>query len=511
MTLGTGKFTRREEQALGLAGEHDYAVIDMKEDPIGNRSCLIKNPWSKGCVWKGTSTNMSDIGSQGGGTAIQETPDNLTPGTFWMDVHNIFQHFQTAYLNWNPGLFKFRQDVHFGWDLEKTRRATGYFGCNPQYTVKSDKGGTVWLLLSRHFRDRLQRNSEATDVVTGYMSLYTFDNRGKRTFLTDGALHRSPYVDASNSLLKLELPSKSSHTVVISEQELPASNYFFSLSAFSFSPLTLQEAAETYTHTETRDMEWTYSTAGGNMNSPAYYANPQIGVSFQKQSDIAILIVSEHDEYSVHVKMIWASGKRATHITKKDIVGDSGDYRKGSALAEMRGVEPGTYTIVCSTFESGQYGKFSVIVKSMTECVIKHIPLEGAGFLIKRVPRATFVPGLDRVLAPIMVPRISRINLRARISSVFGMARSSPLKLTIEHGQGPNKKVIAVSGGGDFIDNPSGLRLDDIDVVPQMCQGKGLWLVLERLGGLCSPTDDAVDIQIFSDGSVEIGAWGQEL
>ena len=511
MTLGTGKLTRYEEQCLGLAGEHDYAVIDMREDADGRRSCLIKNPWSRGCVWKGSSGIMSDAKSDEVELTSQNKPDNLTPGTYWMDIYNIFQHFQTAYLNWNPGLFQFRQDIHFSWDLEQKRSAAGSFNCNPQYVVQSDRGRTVWLLLSMHFKDRLQSSPEVTDCKTGYMSLYAFDNGGKRTLLTDGAVQRSPYVDASNSLLKLDLPPRLSYTVVVSEQELPASDYAFSLSVFSFLPLTLQEAPDHYTYSITRDMDWTYTTAGGNMNSPAYYANPQTSLSVQKRSDIAVLIASEHEDYSVHVKLIWASDKRATHITKKDIVGDSGDYRKGSALAEMRGVDPGIYTIVCSTFESGQYGKFSITVRSMTECTLKHVPLEGAGCLVKTVPRPSFIAGLDRVLAPIMVQRISRIYLRARTSSVFGMARSSPLRLTIEYGQGPNKSVMAISGEGDFVDNPTGLQIDDIDIIPQMCQGQGIWLVLERLGGSQSPIDDAVDIQIYSESSVEIGAWGQEL
>src|SRR5437667_2925559 len=53
-TLGTGRLTCREEAELGLAGEHDYAVLDMKA--VGDHYLLlVKNPWSEGTVWKGTT------------------------------------------------------------------------------------------------------------------------------------------------------------------------------------------------------------------------------------------------------------------------------------------------------------------------------------------------------------------------------------------------------------------------------------------------------------------------
>ena len=54
ITLGTGKFSLKEEKELGLAGEHDYAVLDMKEHG-SQRLMLVKNPWCDGMVWKGSA------------------------------------------------------------------------------------------------------------------------------------------------------------------------------------------------------------------------------------------------------------------------------------------------------------------------------------------------------------------------------------------------------------------------------------------------------------------------
>lgn len=43
LTIGTGKLTEREQQGLGLVGEHDYAILDLKEVQ-GRRRFLLKNP-----------------------------------------------------------------------------------------------------------------------------------------------------------------------------------------------------------------------------------------------------------------------------------------------------------------------------------------------------------------------------------------------------------------------------------------------------------------------------------
>ncbi len=52
ITVGTGKLSQCEEQGLGLAGEHDYAILDLKEQG-GQQLLLVKNPWSEGTAWRG--------------------------------------------------------------------------------------------------------------------------------------------------------------------------------------------------------------------------------------------------------------------------------------------------------------------------------------------------------------------------------------------------------------------------------------------------------------------------
>ncbi|KAI4125396.1 MAG: hypothetical protein LQ347_005391 [Umbilicaria vellea] len=522
ITMGTGKLARIEEEGLGLAGEHDYAVIDMKE--VGDqRLFLIKNPWLEGTTWKGklvganldeVTASTSSLGTALGTEAISLKSSSLMPGTFWMDLNNVFQSFESIYLNWNPGLFSFRQDIHFAWDLSVPTTPAGCFRQNPQHALKSSKGGTAWVLLSKHFQDsgpksvdKSGKSSEPEDFAPGFISLYAFDNGGNAVYLSDGALVRGLYVDSPNTLLRLELPPGSAHTIVVSQQALARSCHNFTISVLSLKPVELLPASEKYGHCTTYEGAWTFSTSGGNASHSSYQTNPQFSIELAKSADIALLLETTTEELAVHVKLVWANGKRATTVTTRDIVGDSGEYRRGSALAELQDTDSGTYTIVCSTFERGQLGKFRLHVSTTTACIVKPLPLEEAGRLVTRLPLATFSLGIDRLLAPLTTSRITRLRMLATYHSTQPGARL-PLKLALENGQGPNKQILAVSCNDEFSGDHTGVRTQDIDVLPRMCSTGGVWVVVERMGGSGLMNVKGVFIDLLSDVPVEVGAWG---
>ena len=128
--MGTGRLTESEEDAMGLVGEHDYAVIDLQEDQ-GRRLVLIKNPWSKASVWKGSTAYTRSVTDMQWPNKKETTNPTvaqthaLMPGTFWMDLNDIFQNFESMYLNWNLSLFSVREDIHFAWDLLASRSPPG--------------------------------------------------------------------------------------------------------------------------------------------------------------------------------------------------------------------------------------------------------------------------------------------------------------------------------------------------------------------------------------------------
>ena len=511
ITLGTGKMNRREEGESGMAGEHAYAVINLKEEN-GRRLFLIKNPWSEASSWKDSdNTRYKDNTIELSGNTVTQSR-LVRSGIFWMEINDIFQHFETIYLSWNPAFFSNRQDIHFSWNLDFARSSTGSFYRNPQYVVRSPKGGTLWLLLSKHLRgsDSLSCEDPTNECfIASFLSLYAFDIGGSRAFISDGYLARSSYVDAPNTLLRLELPPKSAYTVVISEQDTPISTCNFTLSAFSDNPTTLDQAKDRYSHSTVQHSAWTLSTSGGNSSSPTYHTNPQFSLELSQSSDLALFLEAEDEEIPVHVKLLWMNGERAMEFRTRDVVGDSGEYRNGSALAEIPDVQPGIYTMICSTFEQDQLTKFSLYVRAMSECMTKHIPLEEAGRLVCRAPIATFLVGFDRLLTPLYISRITR--LRAHVHTITApSAIRSPIRIALEYGQGPNKQVLSITGDGDFKDTTVALRTKDVDILPHMCQNQGVWLVIERAGGSYLPSTEEVCIDILSDQQVDLGPWGKE-
>ncbi|EEP81837.1 PALB protein [Uncinocarpus reesii 1704] len=516
LTIGTGKLTMREERELGLIGLHDYAILDMK-DRDGKRQLLIKNPWAGGAVWTGISgtsaiSALQEMESEFG--PPQRSP--LSPGTFWMDCDEMLQNFENLYLNWNPCLFKYRQDIHFGWNLSTVSSVAGCFTENPQFAVTSKSGGKVWLLLSKHFKtgESSQAVNQLLDSEVdepGFISMYLFDKHGQRVYLSDGAIQRSPYVDSPNTLLRLEMPANTTYTAVVAEQSLHRSNHSFSLSGFSISPLSIAPATEKYAHVRRFQAAWTLSTAGGNAESERYPSNPQFKLKIVEDCDVAVLLETENTELATHVKIFWSNGERVSEVRSRDIVCDSGDYRRGFALAEGDAMIKGTYTLVCSTFAPDQLGKFTLRVSSTQPCEVKPLPREGAGRLVMSTGLGTFSPGTDRILTPITALRLSRLKLIARRKGSWignRVVAPSPILMTLELGQGPYKEILAASGGGDFSDTNTGARIERVDLHPDMGDNGGIWLVVERVGGPGGQVTDHIEVEILSEERVEVGAWG---
>ncbi|EPS28053.1 hypothetical protein PDE_02999 [Penicillium oxalicum 114-2] len=498
LTIGTGKLTETEENGLGLVSEHDYAILNMME-LHGKRRFLLKNPWA-GAV--------PSIGRERDEKSNLSHP--LSPGTFWMDCEQVFQHFENLYLNWNPGLFKYREDIHFTWDLSQRRAQAGCFVRNPQFSARCDRGGTVWLLLGKHFKTEDQDFLDAEGGGLGFISIYVFRADGKRVSLNDMPLQRGPYVDSPNTLLRLDMPPHATYTVVISEQSLPSSSRNFTLTALSTSPVSLAPAQNSYMCVKKVTGSWTASTAGGNAESVRYSCNPQFSLEIFEKTDIAVLLESSEAELATHVKLFWSNGQRIARVRSRDIIADSGDYRRGCSLAEAKSLDKGVYTVVCSTFACDQFGQFELWVSSSVPCVVKPLASESAGRRRTVSSIGILTPGSDRMLAPLHVPRMTRIKLIGRSRSSTLGSRSvgpSPSLMTVELGQGPYKTVLAASEDGTHCDAPSGVRVDDFDLAPAADPRQKIWIVIQRIGGPGGQVEDQFEVEALAEERVEIGEW----
>ncbi|KHJ30947.1 putative calpain-like protease ory [Erysiphe necator] len=494
ITLGTGKLTEKEENELGLVGHHDYAILDMKE-VSSKRLLLIKNPWCDEKL-QGLSFELSE-------TAV---------GTFWMNIESTVQNFEYLYLNWNPGLFRHRQDYHFNWKLPENKNS-GSFIHNPQYTIRSSQKDSVWILLSRHFStdeqnivDNLQNKISG---AVGHISLYVFESSGQKIYTSDYAIHRGAFVDSPQTLARINLSPSIVYTTAIAQHGLPLPQYSFTLSFFSRFPLVIDKVAEpAYYSSQTG--AWSLRTAGGNASLPYYHKNPQFSISVTSEADIDLILEAAEHDFAIHIDMVWAGGERVVGINSKDIVGDSGDYRRGCALTSLKNVAAGKYTIVCSTFDVEQTGRFTLHTCSTAPCDVQPIPLEIAGRLTFNLEPLNFPSGVTKMFAKLTISRLTRIRLLAKSLKTSKNSSLSKLrlelKLSIETGQvSKERKVLCVSGDGNFSDVLRGIRLEDLDLTQTMSNA-GLWIVVERFSvDHCS--DVYINVEVLSDSKVTLGNW----
>ena len=649
VTLGTGRLSPDEEEVLGLAGEHDYAVLDISEES-GNRRLLVKNPWCDGLVWKGvgalgeaSASDQHDDDNDNDNDNLdhqQKQPAKLKPGTFWIGFDDVAQNFESLYLNWNPSLFTERQDHHFTWQLPEPELAHS-FAHNPQYAMKASASGSTWILLSRHFQDAeldIARGRGATSVSVpaaeggsnpgpdgrattlssvsnklGFMSLYIFemggdedgDGDGERALLPDkNVVYRGPFVDSPQTLAPFEARRDARYTVAVASQDLPLQRYALTLTFFSRCPLEVRPARDALPHHAEAASAWTRRTAGGNAASPTYGSNPQFQLRISapppgsggnpEPGPVSLLLSTARDDLPVHVDVVWAGGGRVTGpISQRDVLASSGDYRRGCAVARARRVDPGVYTVVCSTFDPGQLAGFALRVASALPCALEPVPADAAGRLrvplpplvfadatatggssaasaasasgsgsgngdesaaatttrlkkraairATRLTRATVVvtgragkPGPPPTAAPSPSPSYQQQQQQQRRHN----PRTTAVRLRLIYGSGPDKAVVATTGGAEdgFREvgvgvGVAGLRTPEFDIEPR----RGvLWLVAEQIGGgastlITSPSSSSfssaatgtpyqysqgvggdeggLQVEILCDAHLQVGEW----
>ncbi|TPX12124.1 uncharacterized protein E0L32_007239 [Thyridium curvatum] len=556
VTLGTGRLSPEEEETLGLAGEHDYAVLDLAIEN-GVRRMLLKNPWCEGLTWTGVGSS-STVQVQQKASRQQDKP-SIAPseeemtGTFWISLEDVVQNFESLYLNWNPSLFTRRQDHHFVWDIPPKSLALS-FARNPQYSMRASADGPVWILLSRHFQDEelaIARNRSATLAEVsnslGFMSLYVFDAAsGGRVQLSDRprrALHHSHFVDSPQTLLRIEARRDKVYTIAAAQSGLPLPRYSFTLSFFSRCDLTVEKACDELAHYQEHTGSWTRRTAGGNPAVASYLHNPQLAITLPRPSRVSLLLCTDAADIPVHVDLVWAQGQRVTALAARDVALSSGEYRRGCCLAEtpqsslVSILNAGTYTAVLSTFEPGMLADYTLRIGSDEPLTVAPVPADGAGRLRAQLPPVVLRGERQhqRRRARLSVTRLTRVSVVARSglltatapdavgaaapasrrpwssSYTAGRGRGGApcaVRISLERGTGPHRHVLAASGDGEMRDAAMGLRAGDVDFDAAMGDGSGgggLWLVVEQMGAHAEGYGLQVDV--LSDQHVEVGPW----
>ncbi|KAJ2895521.1 PALB protein [Zalerion maritima] len=507
VTLGTGVLSREEEEIAGLGGEHDYVVLDV-DTAGGERRFLVKNPWAPATVWKGlggASASFASLSSPSPGTDAK----HLDPGTFWINLQEIAQNFLYMYLNFSPDVLFKAQNRHFEWVLDHTSHAT--HAHNPQFCVSTTRTSKVWVLLRKHFADgelEIARNRSNTSSLTetsqrlGFISLRVFLAGGKRVEVDENPIHKSPWLDSSHTLARFEAKPSEKYTVVVLQDLLPLPRYTFTVSFYSGQELAIENPPDRMAVTKRLKGSWTPNTAGGNSHSASYFQNPQYTISLSSATPLIVVLECSDLEICVHVDIAWNAGKRAIVLNTRDLVGNSGDYRPGAAMADLPLVEAGKYTIVCSTYDPGQLADFTLKVGAMVEFEMEPIPPEHAGRRVFKTRDLVFHAGERKKRAPV---RISRLTKAFVLAAHLGPPSQSGLRVSLMLGQGPDARQLAASSDGEFAWAASGIRTPDIDLDPAAHHPYGVWLYVEVMGEQAAPQH--LIVQVLSEMELRVGDW----
>ncbi|KKA29324.1 hypothetical protein TD95_005124 [Thielaviopsis punctulata] len=582
ITLGTGRMSHSEEKAVGLVSEHDYGVLQLDDVGAGRRM-LVKNPWCNGPAWASVHNRLDSsltaaldalsVGPESSHPAPSSSPLALGPPhsppdppaadssvfddsrAFWVTFEQMTQNFESMYLNWNPSLFKFRQDHHFMWNVVPEKNMSHTVFKNPQFKVSCSVSTTVWILLARHHRDEELALSRArvqadprSDSCMGYMSLVVARTDGARLFKLPKAaaastVARGDFVDSHHSLTKATL-DPGSYTVVPLHDRLPLPAYSFTLSFFSMAPLTVTAAPQRRVFWTRADTAWTRRSAGGNASFPSYTLNPQYEFTLPQPSTLSLLLACDATDIPLHMAVLWSSpGQRAHYpLPRRVIVGDSREYTRRSASIEHLSLDAGTYAVVCSTFQPNQFADFSLLVGcDAVQVALTPVPAANAGKLPVSMDTLMFAQGTSRARVGVSSQRLARANAMmhvvfdaghagtsgpsssgsgsgggsgamhrsgasSSVSSVSSMSSSSSsFRLSVVYGSGPAEEVVAVSGHGEFQELKTPLATEDFDIEPGRVRKSGLWIVVERIGGRFS--SEAVQVELFSDALLSLGQW----
>ncbi|KAF9400881.1 calpain 7 [Mortierella sp. AD011] len=433
VTIATGHMTDEEADRLGLVPTHAYAVLDLKEVQ-GLRLLQVKNPWSHK-RWKGPFSHLD------ADHWTEELKKELNfdqfaalkndDGIFWIDFESVCSAFDTIHINWNLETLTYRAVIHAPWPSNYGPKRDNYnLGYNPQFMLATNVRGSrpcgIWLLLSKHItkteenRDYITLHvfdvqkqpqnqtpaftpstphSATTPTPGSLLPLVSTQSRGTRIYYEGNSMIKGMYVNSPHILVRFEAPPGQNEYTIVLSQHIKTRDLHFTIRAYAVCEFELKEIPNKYEVEKKIEDGWTEDTAGGSSYNAGFLNNPQyrlvVPVLPAPQTTTSVLFMLESPkDFASHVQLVNSQGKRVSCVWTKDIIAQSGEYRHGFCYCEATDLRPGQYTVVVSTFEPNQIGKYKLTMQSHIELSLTPIPVEGAG-MFKKVLKGEWVLGVS--------------------------------------------------------------------------------------------------------------------
>ncbi|KAG0148456.1 hypothetical protein CROQUDRAFT_41464, partial [Cronartium quercuum f. sp. fusiforme G11] len=511
VTVGTNGNISDALDSVGLIPFHDYAILGMSEDANGKRLLKLYNAW-KAQSDESAVGWTSDLKNALPGIQISRQPELV--GTFTISWDSLETYFDTIHLNWDPSRFECQQAIHFSDAPPPAFKVQ--FGAAPHSMAETE----VWILLTRHFSAQRLNHEK-------YMSFSVFVDENDEDLISATDYVPQPIASTplsnANHLLARFVPSCQQAAFSINfsfhNPKMPSNHSTcaakpsgYTLNVYSRCSCVIRDAGPvSLPYTSRIVSKWTSRTAGGNhalatfMNNPMWRVvignatHQRAGASHHTFKATLTAIDAEGEVESgkpVNVKLVRAEGDgRVYDVERRDLVADSGSYTRGRAQLRTRGILPGNYTIVPSTFDAGVLGGFNLGLEcELPIAATTPIPPEGAG-MYKRTVSATWNDERRREKIGWHVSGGKgsvKIKFRAQATANPGIF---PMKLTLLKPSSPqeSRKIIV---SGTFTDALSGAALGPLHI--SFTDDLGFVISVDALGD-CLPSGSGYVLTMYAD------------
>lgn len=349
LTIGTGAACEDKS----LIPLHCYGIIDL-QDNAGDRIVSIVNPWKH---------------LQGA---------NECCSVLRMSWETMCRSFEMLCVNWNPTLFSHKMTLDAAWDATgfTVRLNEDHMAQTDQYHISldCDTPQPVWIHLERHLKRHSQDEEE-----NEFIALHAFPSHGsqRRMNLTRGGL-MGVYVSVNHTLMQLDASREASYTLEVSRHGT-SSCVAYTLSAYASCPIHLSASPYTLPHRAVMKGAWRGPTVGGPITSPHFRHNPQYRIVVHEGTLLprVLAILMTTSKLHVHTSLL-RGGERVSYATGPSMIASSEAYTRGMTLCDASAIQPGSYTLVLSSFEALS-SEFTLVIESNVRVHVQPIPAEGAG------------------------------------------------------------------------------------------------------------------------------------
>ncbi|QPG75278.1 hypothetical protein FOA43_002629 [Brettanomyces nanus] len=385
--LAVDNLTDDEISVFRLVPNHDYSITEITEND-GKFLITVKDP------------------------SVAENSLRV----FLLD--EIYGRFKTLYINWNSTRFTYRESKSFVMMQSKRFNNDSFID---DYQFRVSFTNETWVLLERHER------REVTDqqLPGGISSIQWYEGEGKLWKSSDGKYISSvPVSNSRFTLCKLDLKGIRKAVGVFRLPNEADEHVFYTLMAYSTSPVTIERPRNRLKYTEEVIGNWSTWESGGNWSESTWYDNPQYEIIADGgTTDTVACAIGIFSDCSLHIALHvfdheFGQFNRVFYFSRKELVTDIKRYNEGFNTCLVRLQAHRKYVLVCSTYNTAQLGEFKLMVNSDALVRISKIPHE-LGLFTKRIDTEIMANGEDWTLVTsFKLKRASRVNIKAICSNL---------------------------------------------------------------------------------------------